>query len=142
MSDVLEPNPPLGQGSDFDAWRDRNQPARGDNFAWVICARPVPFIGKDVGRSVKSELDMGGAKVVESLKAILHTGFKGTFFYCFFLLSFSHLLCFSQLMTHTGPIMFEFFEAVTMEQGELDVPGLYAQACARSAKAIASALKQ
>lgn len=28
--------------------------------------------------------------------------------------------------------MFEFFEAENMERGDLDIPNLYAQACARS----------
>ena len=77
LSDVLKPDPPLGQGSDFDAWREENRPLRGDSFVWVICARPVPFVGKNAGRSIKSDDDMGGARVVESIKAILSTGFKG-----------------------------------------------------------------
>lgn len=77
MSDVLKPVVPLGKGSDFDDWRERNKPARGDNFCWVICARPVPFVGKDAGKGVKSDDDLGGGRVLESFKAILSTGWTG-----------------------------------------------------------------
>ena len=79
LSDVLKPDPPLGQGSDFDAWREKNQPPRGDNFVWVICGRPVPFVGRNAGKSIKSDKDMGGGRVVESIKAILSTGFQGMY---------------------------------------------------------------
>jgi len=79
LSDVLKPVIPLGQGSDFDAWREKNRPSRGDNFTWVICGRPVPFVGKNAGKSVKSDNDMGGGRVLESVKAILSTGFKGVY---------------------------------------------------------------
>ena len=60
LSDVLKPVIPLGQGSDFDAWREKNRPARGDTFVWVICGRPVPFVGRNAGKSVKSDNDIGG----------------------------------------------------------------------------------
>jgi hypothetical protein len=79
LSDVLKPVIPLGQGSDFDAWREKNRPARGDTFVWVICGRPVPFVGRNAGKSVKSDNDMGGGRVLESVKAILSTGFKGVY---------------------------------------------------------------
>lgn len=81
ISDVLKPVRPLGRGSPFDAWRERNRPARGDIFVWTVCGRPLPFVGKDAGRSVDNEDDMGGARVFESVQAVLSTGFKGVFFY-------------------------------------------------------------
>lgn len=79
LSDVLKPVTPLWQGSPFDAWGKAANSPRGDSFVWAICGRPVPLIGKDAGRSVKTEDDMGGARVISSLKAILETGFKGEF---------------------------------------------------------------
>jgi hypothetical protein len=81
VSDVLKPIVPLGQGSEFDTWREKNDTSRGDIFVWTICARPVPFVGKNAGRSAMSEDDMGGGRVLESIKAILDTGFKGAYFY-------------------------------------------------------------
>ena len=77
LSDVLKPVIPLGKGSPYDEWREKTQSPRGDSFVWAICGRPVPLVGRDAGRQVKGEDDMGGARVVETLKAILSTGFKG-----------------------------------------------------------------
>lgn len=79
ISDVLKPVRPLGQGSPFDAWREKNRPARGDIFVWTVCGRPLPYVGKNAGRSVDNEDDMGGARVFESVQAVLSTGFKGVF---------------------------------------------------------------
>ncbi|WWC69589.1 uncharacterized protein I206_103532 [Kwoniella pini CBS 10737] len=111
ISDVLKPVIPLGKGSSFDEWNDENKPPRGDIFTWSICGRPLPFVGKDAGRNVKSEDDLGGGRVLESVKAILSTGFK-------------------------GPIMWEFFEAISMEKDDSDVPEIYAQACRVAEKAL------
>jgi len=77
LADVLEPVVPLGQGSPFDAWREKAQSPRGDSFVWAICARPVPLIGRDAGRGVKSEKDMGGAHVIDTVQAVLSTGWRG-----------------------------------------------------------------
>jgi hypothetical protein len=77
ISDVLAPTVPLGKGSAFDAWRSRTQSPRGDVFVWAICGRPVPLVGKDAGRSVRSQEDYGGARVVDALSAILSTGYRG-----------------------------------------------------------------
>jgi sugar phosphate isomerase/epimerase len=77
LSDVLTPIVPLGQGSPFDEWRTKANSPRGDGFVWAICGRPVPLVGRDAGRAVRSEDDMGGARVVESVQAILSTGFRG-----------------------------------------------------------------
>ncbi|WWD01548.1 hypothetical protein V866_008493 [Kwoniella sp. B9012] len=104
ISDVLKPVKPLGNGSPYDAWREKNKPHRGDIFTWTICGRPLPFVGKDAGRDVKSDDDLGGGRVLQSVEAVLNTGFK-------------------------GPIMWEFFEALSMEKDESSVPELYAQAC-------------
>ncbi|EON68432.1 hypothetical protein W97_07756 [Coniosporium apollinis CBS 100218] len=116
LSDVLKPVIPLGQGSDFDAWREKNRPSRGDNFVWVICGRPVPFVGKSAGKSVNSNDDMGGGRVLESVKAILSTGFKGL-------------------------VMFEFFEAVVMEREDPSIPEIYAEACATSQRIFSKAIE-
>ncbi|ALO69296.1 hypothetical protein CNG02985 [Cryptococcus deneoformans JEC21] len=107
ISDVLKPVRPLGQGSPFDAWREKNRPARGDIFVWTVCGRPLPYVGKNAGRSVDNEDDMGGARVFESVQAVLSTGFK-------------------------GPIMWEFFEAMTMEKDDPSIPDIYAQACVKA----------
>jgi hypothetical protein len=77
ISDVLAPTVPLGKGSQFDAWRSQVESPRGDSFVWAICGRPVPLVGKDAGRSVKTQEDYGQARVVDALKAILSTGYRG-----------------------------------------------------------------
>jgi sugar phosphate isomerase/epimerase len=77
LADVLKPVVPLGKGSPFDEWREKAKSPRGDSFVWAICGRPVPLIGKDAGRGVVNEDDMGGAHVVETLKAVLSTGWRG-----------------------------------------------------------------
>ena len=77
LSDVLKPVGPLGKGSPVDEWREKAQSTRGDSFVWAVCGRPVPLVGRDAGRQVASEDDMGGARVVQSVKAILSTGYKG-----------------------------------------------------------------
>ncbi|WRT68156.1 uncharacterized protein IL334_005131 [Kwoniella shivajii] len=104
ISDVLKPVVPLGRGSPFDSWRQINRPPRGDIFCWTICGRPLPFVGKDAGRGVRSQDDMGGGRVLQSVRAVLRTGFK-------------------------GPVMWEFFEAVNMEKNDPSIPEVYAQAC-------------
>ncbi|OCF41148.1 3-dehydroshikimate dehydratase [Kwoniella heveanensis CBS 569] len=113
ISECLKPVVPLGQGSPFDEWDNKVQSPRGDRFTWAICGRPVPFIGRDAGRQVKTEADYGSARVADCLKTILGTGFN-------------------------GPIMFEFFEALSMEQGDGNVPQIYSDAAAKSLKQIKS----
>ncbi|WVF72588.1 hypothetical protein IAT40_007405 [Kwoniella sp. CBS 6097] len=116
ISDVLQPITPLGQGSAFDQWKEKNKPVRGDVFTWTICGRPLPFVGKDAGRSVKGPEDMGGARVAESVRAILATGFS-------------------------GPILWEFFEALTMEVDDPKLPEIYAQACVEAEKGLKQAIQ-
>ncbi|WWC94360.1 hypothetical protein V866_001202 [Kwoniella sp. B9012] len=72
---------------------------------------PVPFIGRDAGRQVTTEEDYGRARVIDCLKVILASGFN-------------------------GPIMFEFFEAITMERGDEDIPQIYSKAAAQSLKCL------
>ena len=107
LSDVLSPSLPLGKGSPFDGWRAENDPARGDIFTWCICARSIPLLGEDAGRRFKTGNDRGGARVAEILSTFLQMGFQ-------------------------GPLMFEPFEALSMEKGDADVPAVYSQGCARS----------
>lgn len=132
LSDVLEPVIPLGQGSDFDSWREKNRPSRGDIFVWTICGRPVPFVGKNAGKSVKSGSDMGGARVLESLKAIVDTGFKGM---CFQVWKYMFLPL-------IGFMIFEPFEAIVMEKEDLATPAIYANACATSRKVLYKAIDE
>lgn len=73
LADVVKPTTPLGQGSLFDEWRDENKPTRGDRFTWAVCGRPVPLVGRDAGRGE----EIGGARVIEAVQAILATGFDG-----------------------------------------------------------------
>ncbi|WRT69336.1 uncharacterized protein IL334_006320 [Kwoniella shivajii] len=103
LSDVLKPVVPLGKGSPFDEWRVKANSPRGDRFVWAVCGRPVPFVGRDAGRQVKTQDDMGGARVLECFKTILASGFN-------------------------GPVMWECFEALTMEKDDEDIPALYANA--------------
>ncbi len=77
LSDVLAPAVPLHAGSAFDDWHSAKGHPRGDGFVWAVCGRPVPFVGRDAGRSVKTEADKGGARVLEQLKVLLEIGFKG-----------------------------------------------------------------
>jgi hypothetical protein len=77
LSECIQPVVPLGQGSPYDNWRNRTMHPRGDNFMWAASARPVPLVGKDAGQSVKTATDMGGARVVDMLEAILSTGYTG-----------------------------------------------------------------
>lgn len=107
LSDVLAPTTPLGKGSDFDAWRINANSPRGDSFVWAVCGRPIPLVGRHAGLAVRGEDDMGGARVVQQVKAVLSTGFK-------------------------GPMMFEMFEAIRMEQDDPEIPAQYAEACARA----------
>lgn len=127
LADVLTPVTPLGKGSDFDAWREKAQSPRGDRFVWAVCGRPVPLIGKDAGRSIRSKDDMGGARVVESVSAILSTGYKGEYEA-------------ADKLILIGPFMYEMFEAISMEDSAIDVPYVYAEACAKSARLLDSAL--
>jgi len=106
LSDMVVPDPPLGRGSDYDVWAAENKPARGDRFAWTICARPVPLVGRAAGFIAPTAKDQG-ARVVECIQAILATGFA-------------------------GPFVFEFFEAEVMTRSDRDIPDRYAQACAES----------
>ncbi|GFZ52285.1 hypothetical protein JCM24511_10058 [Saitozyma sp. JCM 24511] len=115
LSDVLTPVIPLGQGSAFDDWRIQANSPRGDSFVWAVCGRPVPLVGKHAGKAVKGKHDLGGARVTETLKAILDTGFR-------------------------GPMMFEMFEAIRMAEEDANIPGDYAQACAESQRKLVEAL--
>ncbi|WWC65527.1 uncharacterized protein I303_108145 [Kwoniella dejecticola CBS 10117] len=107
LSDVLQPVIPLGQGSPFDEWRIKANSPRGDRFVWAVCGRPVPFVGRDAGRQVESQDDMGAAKVMRCFNTLLASGFK-------------------------GPVMWECFEALTMEREDEDISALYADAMAVS----------
>ncbi|KAK6909912.1 hypothetical protein L486_00436 [Kwoniella mangroviensis CBS 10435] len=109
LSECVKPVVPLGQGSPFDTWAEKAQSPRGDRFVWAICGRPVPFIGRDAGRQVRTQEDYGRARVADCLKVILDSGFN-------------------------GPIMFEFFEAISMERGDENVPEIYSNAAAKSLK--------
>jgi len=77
ISDVIAPVVPLYAGSRYDDWARQSTSKRNDRFIWAICARPVPLVGRNAGSGVKSEQDMGGARVVETLQAILSTGYRG-----------------------------------------------------------------
>jgi hypothetical protein len=81
LSDVLAPVPPLYKGSLFDQWAEETKHPRGDCFMWAMCGRPLPLVGRDAGRKLNSANDMGGARVVEVLKAIFETGYKGPLIY-------------------------------------------------------------
>ncbi|WWC88881.1 uncharacterized protein L201_003796 [Kwoniella dendrophila CBS 6074] len=111
LSECLKPVIPLGKGSPFDEWAEKAQSPRGDRFVWAICGRPVPFIGRDAGRQVNTEADYGNARVADCLKTIIATGFN-------------------------GPIMFEFFEAISMEKEDANIPQIYSDAAAKSLKHI------
>lgn len=105
LSDLLKPAPPLRKGSAFDAWESKNQPSAGEIFAWCVCARPVPLMGR-LGGS-KDEEGVDGARVGDVLKVLVEMGYG-------------------------GPIMFESFEALSMEQEDGDVPAVYARRYAES----------
>lgn len=115
LSDVLAPSVPLHGGSGFDAWHGAKNNARGDRFVWAVCGRPVPMIGRDAGREVNEEADKGAARVKEQLEVLLEIGFK-------------------------GPIMYEVFEAPSMERENEDVSATYAEACARGHKLLIESL--
>jgi hypothetical protein len=77
ISDLIAPDAakPLGKGSMFDAWTVENKPPQGDVFAWMICSRSVPLVGRDAGLvGPKGDL---GARVVDCLRALLDTGYDG-----------------------------------------------------------------
>ena len=128
LSDVIAPSTPLYTGSRYDTWARESSTSRNDRFIWAICARPVPFVGLNAGTCVERPEDLGGARVWETFQAILQTGFQGT---C---VDVSRRL--SMATDKAGPIMFEVFEAAFMERGDVDIPGLYAQACAKSKQEI------
>ncbi|KAL7418290.1 hypothetical protein Q5752_006746 [Cryptotrichosporon argae] len=108
LSDMVVPDPPLYAGSVFDHWAANNKaPRDGDRFIWTICGRPVPLVGRNAGTLAVGEAVSQGARVVEALRAILSTGFKGT-------------------------CLFEFFEAEVMALPDVDVPARYATASAQS----------
>lgn len=114
LSDVVVPDPPLYKGSRFDEWAKNNKPPRdGDRFIWTICGRPVPLVGRAAG-SLTSDSAKSGARVIESLRAILDTGFKGT-------------------------IIFEMFEVEYMTPADKDIPARYADACAESQRRLVEA---
>lgn len=119
LSDVLTPAVPLHSGSAFDNWHSAKGHPRGDGFVWAVCGRPVPFVGRDAGRAVKTEADKGGARVKEQLEVLLEIGFKGEL----------QVREGSGGLT-TGPIMYEVFEAQSMEREAEDVSAVYAEACA------------
>lgn len=105
LSDLLKPAPPLRKGSVFDAWDAQNRSSAGEIFAWCVCARPVPLMGRQGGS--KDEQGVDGARVGEVLKVLVEMGYD-------------------------GPIMFESFEALSMEQEDEDVPAVYARRYAES----------
>jgi hypothetical protein len=114
LSDVVVPDPPLYKGSLFDEWARTHKPPRdGDRFIWTICGRPVPLVGRAAG-SLTSDSAKSGARVIESLRAILHTGFKGT-------------------------IIFEMFEVEHMMPADKEIPARYAAACAESQRQLIEA---
>lgn len=127
LSDVLPPTTPLHSGSRFDGWHGAKGNSRGDRFVWAVCGRPVPMVGRDAGRAVKEEADKGAARVQEQLEVLLEIGFKGE----------------SEPMEGrltTGPIMYEVFEAPSMEREGEDVSAVYAEACATGHKRLIEAL--
>lgn len=77
LSECIAPSTPLYSGSRYDAWAKNSTTTRNDRFIWAICGRPVPLIGLNAGQDVQTNEDMGGARVVETLLAILSTGYKG-----------------------------------------------------------------
>jgi len=81
LADVITPDKakPLGGGSEFDEWQNKNPAPRGPAFVWAFCGRPVPLVGRNAGRSVKEERDTGGARVLEILEVLFGKGFRGTF---------------------------------------------------------------
>jgi hypothetical protein len=77
ISDVQRPDPPLYKGSPYDEWakaQPESTPARSN---WVLTARSIPYIGRKLGKDVKSEKDMGAARVAEVARAVFSTGFRG-----------------------------------------------------------------
>jgi hypothetical protein len=75
LADVVPVTTALGKGSRFDEWRIKANSPRGDTFVWAACGRCLPEVGSDAGRGSEN----GAARVAEALKAILDTGFKGTY---------------------------------------------------------------
>ncbi|GFZ51153.1 hypothetical protein JCM24511_08911 [Saitozyma sp. JCM 24511] len=150
ISDVLAPTVPLGKGSAFDAWRSRTQSPRGDAFVWAICGRPVPLVGKDAGRSVRSQEDYGGARVVDALSAILSTGYRGESgaievseaIEGFGAIEVGDIYAVREADQEdtAGPMLYEVFEAVSMEKDD-GVPEVYAAACAESQRKLMEMLR-
>ena len=105
ISDMILPDPPLYKGSPFDRWAEQNEPvARGYRFIWTVCGRPLPLMGQNAGDKSLQGKTRNGGRVVDSLKAILSTGF-------------------------CGPIVLEFFEAEYMSGDDETIPHRYAQGC-------------
>jgi len=77
LSDVIAPSVPLYAGSRYDEWAKQTTSERNDRFIWAICGRPVPLVGRNAGHGNETDEDVGGARVVETLEAILSTGYKG-----------------------------------------------------------------
>lgn len=78
LSEMIRPRPPLFAGSEYDQWARDDTSGNNDQYKWLICARPVPFIGKNAGLAVERKEDMGDARCLITLEAILSTGYKGT----------------------------------------------------------------
>lgn len=133
LSECVKPVPPLGSGSPYDEWHAQGKFNNGDRFTWSICARLVPYTGRDAGRHPSAKAEHGVARVDEVLRTILSTGFNGNFPISLF--SANDILLSLNL---SGPIMFEFFEALTMERGDEDIPQIYSDAAAKSLKHLKS----
>lgn len=90
LSDVLNPKAtkPLYQGSPFDEFGKNDKSGKNERFIWVRCARPVPLVGPNGGMDKRPEgMEEDGARVVETLKAIMSTGWRGE---CLSSLQFLH----------------------------------------------------
>lgn len=110
ISDMIAPCPALGSGSLFDEWHIQNATShgRGDRFTWTVCGRPLPLIGRRAGEvALEGDVVRRGARVSESLRAILETGFEGL-------------------------IVMEFFEAELMSTDDETIPVRYALAADES----------
>lgn len=71
---------PLYQGSPFDEFGKNDKSGKNERFIWVRCARPVPLVGPNGGMDERPEgMEEDGARVVETLKAIMSTGWRGEY---------------------------------------------------------------
>ncbi|KIR27124.1 hypothetical protein I309_04068 [Cryptococcus deuterogattii LA55] len=118
LSDVLNPKAtkPLYQGSPFDEFGKNDKSGKNERFIWVRCARPVPLVGPNGGMDKRPEgMEEDGARVVETLKTIMSTGWRGYTF-------------------------FEVFECLKMEPEDEGLPDRYASACKKSSEMILHAV--